>query len=52
MRNVLVGIWYRSLEMVDDETKMKFQSLFTEVDYNLFKRKGKWSWMSMEIVCC
>ena len=28
-------------DMVDDETKMKFQSLFTEVDYNLFKKKRK-----------
>ena len=28
-------------DMVDDETKMKFQSLFTEVDYNLFKKKMK-----------
>ena len=28
-------------DMVDDDTKMKFQSLFTEVYYNLFKKKRK-----------
>ena len=27
--------------MADDVTKVRFQSLFTEVDYNLFKKKWK-----------
>ena len=25
--------------MADDETKVRFESLFTEVDHNLFKKK-------------
>ena len=26
-------------DTVDDETKVRFESLFTEVDYNLFKKE-------------
>ena len=40
-------------DMADDETKARFESLFTEVDYNLFKKKLQMVMdVYMEIVCC
>ena len=40
-------------DMAADETKVRFESLFTEVDYNLFKKKRKMVMnVYMEIVCC